>query len=146
MIGDGPQRARWEQIARDLRVEATFTGWIKGNERWSLVRRAALVAVPSTWPEPFGLVGLEAAALGVPAIAFDVGGIRQWLRDGISGRLVPGPPRAAAFAAALADLLADADRLAAMRDAAIRVAGEMTLDLHLRRLEQIFELQVRGGR
>ena len=138
MIGDGPQRGRWEALARDLRVDATFTGWVKGAERWSLIRRAALVAVPSTWPEPFGLVGLEAAALGVPAIAFDVGGISQWLRDGVSGRLVPGPPLASAFAAALVDVLSSKERLSRMRAGAVAVAREMTLDAHLNRLERIF--------
>jgi glycosyltransferase involved in cell wall biosynthesis len=143
MIGDGPQRARWESIARDLRIDARFTGWIKGADRWALVRRAALVAVPSTWPEPFGLVGLEAAALGVPAIAFDVGGIGQWLRDGVSGRLVPGPPRAGTFAAALVDVLSSNERLSRMRAGAVAVAREMTLDAHLRRLERVFERQLR---
>ena len=49
---------------------------------------AVLVAVPSLWPEPFGLVGLDAAALGRPAIAFDVGGIGEWLTDGVNGKLV----------------------------------------------------------
>jgi len=142
MIGDGPQRARWERIARDLRIDATFTGWVKGADRWSLVRRAALVAVPSTWPEPFGLVGLEAAALGVPAIAFDVGGIGQWLRDGVSGCLVPGPPRAGAFAAALVDVLGATARLSRLRTGAVAVAREMTLDAHLRRLERIFDSQL----
>ena len=139
MIGDGPQRSRWQAIARDLRINATFTGWVKGADRWALVRRAALVAVPSTWPEPFGLVGLEAAALGVPAIAFDVGGIGQWLRDGVSGRLVPCPPRADTFAAALVDVLSSKERLSRMRTGAVAVAREMTLEAHLLRLERIFE-------
>jgi glycosyltransferase involved in cell wall biosynthesis len=138
MIGDGPQRPRWEQIARELQVAATFTGWVKGSDRWALVRRAALVAVPSTWPEPFGLVGLEAAALGVPAIAFDVGGISEWLRDGVSGRLLQGPPRVETLAAALVELLNAKDRLGAMRAGALAAAREMTLDAHLDRLERVF--------
>ena len=142
MIGDGPQRVRWERLARDLYIDATFTGWVKGADRWLHLRRAALVAVPSTWPEPFGLVGLEAAALGVPAIAFDVGGIRQWLRDGVNGRLVPGPPRADAFAGALVDVLGANDNLSRMRAGAVAVAREMTLDAHLRRLERVFERQI----
>ena len=76
-IGDGPQRARWEALASELQVDARFPGWLRGDDRWDWVRTATLAAVPSTWPEPFGLVGLEAAALGVPAIAFDVGGVRE---------------------------------------------------------------------
>ena len=55
-------------------------GWLNGDERWRALAEATLLAIPSSWPEPFGLVGLEAGALGIPAVAFDVGGIREWLR------------------------------------------------------------------
>ncbi|HEY6213745.1 MAG TPA: glycosyltransferase family 4 protein [Vicinamibacterales bacterium] len=139
MIGEGPQRTRWQRIADDLRVPATFTGWLQGGERWPLVQSATLLAMPGTWPEPFGLVGLEAAALGVPAIAFDVGGIRQWLRPGRNGCLVPAPPNAEAFASALASMLAEPARLSELRRGALAVAREMTVDAHLDRLERIFE-------
>ena len=47
-----------------------------------------MVVVPSTWPEPFGMVGIEAMAYGKPVIAFDVGGISEWLKDGETGFLV----------------------------------------------------------
>jgi glycosyltransferase involved in cell wall biosynthesis len=138
VIGDGPQRFACEKLASALDVDAIFCGWIQGAERWDWVRGASLLAVPSTWPEPFGLVGLEAAALGVPAIAFDVGGVREWLRPGDTGFLVPAdPPRASQFAAVLVDALSDPARLAAMRPKAIALAREMSLDRHLNSLEQL---------
>ncbi|HYM23049.1 MAG TPA: glycosyltransferase family 4 protein [Vicinamibacterales bacterium] len=141
MIGDGPQLEPWRRLAGTLGVDATFTGWLKGADRWNLVRTTTLLALPSTWPEPFGLVGLEAAALGVPAIAFDVGGVRQWLRPEQSGVVVSGPPRADTFAGALASVLGDPSRLDSLRRGAIAVAREMTLDAHLDRLETIFQLR-----
>ena len=49
-----------------------------------------LLVVPSVWPEPFGLVGPEAAHHGVPSAAFAVGGIPEWLVDGVSGHLAAG--------------------------------------------------------
>ena len=102
MMGDGPQRPAWERLARDRGLDCTFTGWQSGAARWRWLAEATVLAVPSTWPEPFGLVGLEAAALGVPAVAFDVGGVREWLRPGENGYLAAGnPPSAAAFADAL---------------------------------------------
>ena len=54
--------------------------------------RADLLVVPSLWPEPFGLVGLEAARHRLPVAAFAVGGIPDWLRPGVNGYLAPGDP------------------------------------------------------
>jgi glycosyltransferase involved in cell wall biosynthesis len=140
MIGDGPARADWEALARRLSVDATFTGWLDGDERFEYLRRADLVAVPSTWPEPFGLTGLEAAAYGVPAVAFDVGGVREWLQNGTNGLLVDAnPPTASALAVVLADAFRDRARLAAMRPRALAIAREMSLTRHVDRLEVLFE-------
>lgn len=140
MIGDGPERPAWETLARRLDVACTFTGWQDGPERFDLMRRAHLVAVPSTWPEPFGLTGLEAGACGVPAIAFDVGGVSEWLRPGVNGILVRGSrPTASAFGAALAAAFGNGAALAAMRAGALAVAREMSLARHLERLEALLD-------
>jgi glycosyltransferase involved in cell wall biosynthesis len=139
MIGDGPLRAECETLARRLGVAATFTGWLDGDARFDAMRDADLLAVPSTWPEPFGLTGLEAAAQGVPAIAFDVGGVREWLRPGETGFLVAGErPAASTLAEGLVDAFSDRGRLAAMRPRALAVAREMSLTRHLDRLEALF--------
>jgi glycosyltransferase involved in cell wall biosynthesis len=135
MAGDGPEREALAQLAMSLGVEAAFPGWVSGAERDALLRTATVVAVPSLWPEPFGLVGLEAGAHGVPAVAFDVGGISEWLRDGVNGRLVRDPRGASAFGRTLADVLGDPALLATLERGALHVAGEMNLDAHLRRLE-----------
>jgi glycosyltransferase involved in cell wall biosynthesis len=138
MIGDGPRRPEWEALASGLGVPCVFTGWKRGAERWPLVRSASVAAVPSIWPEPFGLVGLEAGALGVPAVAVDVGGIREWLRDGRNGIAVAAPATPRSFGDALAGVLSDRDRLAALRMGAHQMAREMTLAAHVDRLETIF--------
>jgi glycosyltransferase involved in cell wall biosynthesis len=138
LIGDGPQRGVWERLASERGVPCSSLGWLSGNDRWDSLRRAHLIAVPSTWPEPFGLVGLEAAALGIPAVAFDVGGIREWLRPGVNGVLVPAdPPTSAPFADALVQMFSNPATLRALGSGAIEVAQEMTLDRHLDRLEAI---------
>lgn len=139
LIGDGPQRAVWERRASARQVPYTSTGWLNGDDLWAALRQARLLALPSTWPEPFGLVGLEAAALGIPAVAFDVGGVREWLRPGVNGYLAPAnPPRASGFADALVAALGNADELQTMGARAIGVAKEMSLVRHLDRLDRIF--------
>jgi glycosyltransferase involved in cell wall biosynthesis len=139
MVGDGPPRPGWEQLARDLSVDCAFTGWQSESTRFDALPHADLLAVPSMWPEPFGLVGLEAGAFGVPAIAFDVGGIGEWLHHGVNGILVPAnPPRAATLADALVEAFSRRHELAAMRPNALAVATEMSLSRHLDRLEGIF--------
>jgi glycosyltransferase involved in cell wall biosynthesis len=136
--GDGPPRAEWEALARSLGVAADFPGWVDEGARLRLFRTASVLAVPSVWPEPFGLVGLEAGSQGVPSIAFDVGGIGEWLADGENGRLVPAdPPRAEALADALSWAATHPAELAAMRPRALAAARRMSLDAHVARLEQV---------
>jgi len=120
-----------------LNVDAIFPGWVNAEDRHLWLTRASIAALPSTWPEPFGLVGLEAAAAGVATIAFNVGGISEWLQDGVNGVAVPAPPSAEAFSAALTGVLSDRARLVALRTGARRLADEMTLASHLDRLEDV---------
>ena len=138
MAGDGPRRSEWEARAARLQVTCTFPGWLAPEARQAWLARASVAALPSTWPEPFGLVGLEAAAVGVPTVAFDVGGISEWLRHDVNGVAVPGPPSAASFGEALAAVLGDRARLAALRSGARALADDMPPGAHLNRLEAIF--------
>jgi glycosyltransferase involved in cell wall biosynthesis len=131
MAGDGPARSAWQALASAEGVRATFVGWVDAPGRADLLRRASMLAIPSIWPEPFGLVGLEAAAAGVPSIAFDVGGIREWLRDNANGILLRGRPTVPALGDAIASLCRDSalrDRLAG---GALNAAREMTVERHV---------------
>lgn len=106
-------RAQAARLGLANRVE--FFGHLRPNELEALYRRAQVVVFPSMWPEPFGLVGIEAMRVGRPVVGFDVGGVSDWLRDGLNGRLVPWGDRAA-LAAALGRLIEapeDAARLGA---------------------------------
>jgi glycosyltransferase involved in cell wall biosynthesis len=69
--------------AAGKRVE--FLGELSGEDRDALFARSYAVLMPGSWPEPFGLVAIEALACGAPVIARRVGGLDEIIRDGIDG-------------------------------------------------------------
>ena len=119
-------------------LRVTFTGWLDEPEvAWAL-DRSDLLLVPSRWPEPFGMVGVEAALRGVPSVAFGVGGIPEWLTDGVTGRLVAeGPAATDRFAAAVVETLRYPAALARMRGEARQAVARFTTAAHLSTLEPI---------
>ena len=143
MAGDGRDRARWESRARQIaaafpNAEFEFTGWLAHDELSQRMKTSDLLVVPSLWPEPFGSVGAEAGRYGVPAAAFAVGGIPQWLADGISGHLAPGnPPTPAGLAHAIARCIEDPQHYAALSEGARRMAATFSMERHLPELLQV---------
>jgi glycosyltransferase involved in cell wall biosynthesis len=135
--GEGPQKEAWRSLAAKVSVQAEFTGWVDFEERQRIYARSMLVAVPSLWPEPFGLIGLDAAALGRPAVAFDVGGIRDWLTDGVNGRLVKPSAGAEGLGEAMAALLKSPAERERMGREALAVAQRMSVSAHVDRLETV---------
>ena len=136
IAGDGPERPRLERLARELGLDARFPGWVDAAARRRLLQEADLLAMPSLWPEPFGLAGLEAAARAVPAVAYAVGGIPDWLTAGESGELAPGaPPTVAGLAQALIRALADTERWNRQRRQAWTRSASFGLEAHLDALE-----------
>jgi len=144
VAGDGGEREALMRLAADVCredpwVAIQFLGWTNGTARADLFAGVDALVVPSLWPEPFGLVGLEAAAAGVPAVAFPVGGIPEWLHDGETGCLaLPGTDRAAALADAIVRCVGSEQRHARLAEGARRAAARATLDLHVAGLEQVF--------
>ncbi len=87
IIGDGNMRQELEELTEELgfREWIHFLGHLSHSECTARLEGASIVAVPSRWPEPFGMVGVEAMAAGRPVVAFNVGGIRDWLWHGVNG-------------------------------------------------------------
>ena len=87
VIGVGPGEDMLRREAKHWGIKTEFLGWLGAESKNKEVRNSDLLIVPSVWPEPFGLVGIEAGCVGVPAVGFDVGGISDWLVDGVSGEI-----------------------------------------------------------
>lgn len=101
VVGEGPERAALEaQAARVAPGRVEFMGALHPEEVVRQIDRAWLLVVPSRWPEPFGMTGIEAMQRARPVLAARHGGIVEWLRDGhgVDG-FEPGNARALADAA-----------------------------------------------
>ena len=77
IAGDGNDRAGLEAMSRAFGFgeRVRFLGWCGRPEE--LFAEADAAVFPFRWQEPFGLCGLEAAAHGVPVVAFDLGGVSK---------------------------------------------------------------------
>jgi len=110
LAGDGYQKGNIERHRDEIGLakdRVVFAGYVDDENRMrELYQTAAVVTVPSLWPEPFGIVGLESFLYGKPVVAFDVGGISEWLADGEVGLLAM-PANAVDLAAKLLRLLED---------------------------------------
>jgi glycosyltransferase involved in cell wall biosynthesis len=90
IVGTGNDEQRLKSLARELGItdSVVFVGWVAHGNLAGYYNTASLVVVPSRWPEPFGMVGVEAMLRERPVVASRVGGIPDWLADGVSGFLV----------------------------------------------------------
>ncbi len=87
IVGTGNDEAYLKQLAEPLGNKVVFHGYSPDPD--DAFRGVCAAVLPWRWQEPFGLVGPEALAHGVPLIGFDVGAIREYLVDGETGVLVP---------------------------------------------------------
>jgi glycosyltransferase involved in cell wall biosynthesis len=84
--GEAEERAARGEAAR-LGVAVEWRGRLDAAALRDAIDDAVAIAVPSMWPEPFGIVGIEAQARGRPAVAYRVGGIEDWITgNGIAVR------------------------------------------------------------
>ena len=123
VIGDGYMRKELEQLRID---DVTFYGRINERLKYELLSRAHLILVPSV-EEGWGLVVTEANAMGTPAIAYDVAGLRDSVVDRKTGVLVkensPG-----SMANNAISLLKDRDSLMRLSHTALKYSKDFSWD------------------
>jgi glycosyltransferase involved in cell wall biosynthesis len=138
VIGDGPERAACEELARALGLSdhVRFVG--RRTDVPRLLSIIDLVLMPSR-SEGLGLAAIEALAAARPVIAFAVGGLPEVVTDQVNGRLVAGGD-CEAFANAVIDTLRNPTRRAAYARGAAASAERFGVDAHVRRLIDCYRM------
>jgi glycosyltransferase involved in cell wall biosynthesis len=144
IVGDGPLRPDFEAQASRLGINADFVGYQPSSEVARLLDDSLLFCGPSKTStsggrEAFGMVFLEAAGAGIPAVAYRQGGVPEAVADGESGLLVP-EGDVVALSAALEDLLSNPDKAALLgRAGRDRVATRFDIRSCTADLERIYD-------
>lgn len=114
VAGDGPERGRLEKQAADLKLESQidFVGNQTSEQLAKILNEHQILAVPSRWREPFGIVALEGIACGCVVVGSAGGGLAEAI--GPCGATFPNGD-AGALASALARLLDDPAECARLR-------------------------------
>lgn len=120
--GDDLDRLRALATSLDLEEQVEFLGFVSEEQKVDLFRRAWIHALPSA-KEGWGIAVIEAAACGTPSVASDVPGLRESVRHGETGLLVPH---------GVSDALADAIR-GLCDDPSMREAMGRAAEEHARR-------------
>jgi len=107
VVGDGPLKPKLEKLVKRLGLgeRVTLYGRVGEEEKIELLTRAQALVFPAV-REGWGLVVTEANACGTPAVGYDVPGLRDSIRHGETGILVP-PGDVEALAEAITTLLVD---------------------------------------
>jgi glycosyltransferase involved in cell wall biosynthesis len=144
IAGTGPQRDSLVAQVRELGLEraVTLPGWVSEQEKSDLLSRAWLTVAPSA-AEGWGLTVLEANSLGIPALAYDVPGLRDAVRDGQTGWLVPAGRDLAAPLTHALDELSDPRRGRSFAERARAWAGSFSWDASADRLANVLLAEMR---
>ena len=143
IVGDGPMRPPWENLAAELSVadRVRFLGQVNDAGLTERYHRAHLFVLPANArAEAFGTVLLEAMASGLPCIATELGSGTSWVvQDGVTG-LVVSPRDQQALTEAIRVLMDNPQRRAEMGQAArARVETEFTQERMIARVQAVYE-------
>jgi N-acetyl-alpha-D-glucosaminyl L-malate synthase BshA len=86
MVGDGPDRQKAERLSRELGIEKNVIFLGKQMEVQKILKHGDVFVFPSE-SESFGLAALESLILGVPVVAYNVGGLQEVVEHGKNGFL-----------------------------------------------------------
>ncbi len=121
-LAGGSTSAELDQHLRDLSAplgdRIVFVGRVEASKKWDVLSRASVLVFPSTYggeAQPLSII--EAMAVGTPVVAYDTGGVRDLIQDGLNGHVVPQGDLEALIRAA-SEMLYDTEALRSMSNAA----------------------------
>ena len=132
-----------ERLVRQLAVEDSVH-FLGHREDVPAVFAALDLSLLPSWDEPFGTVAAESMAMGTPPIVTGVGGVAEYVKDRVSGRVLM-PREPAPWADAAEALLRDREALAAMGAAARRGAARFTDAVYAAEMAAVYELALRAA-
>lgn len=147
IIGGKPNQA--SDFHRSVRQKAQglpvrFLGFINQSRLPAYYLAADVFACPSQQPESFGMVNLEASATGLPVVASNAWGLRESVKDGVSGVLVRDYTNPAAFANAIHSFFVTPSRLDELgRRASVWVRKDCSWEKTALRFQQLYR-KLRG--
>ena len=137
----GPERAYFDSVFKPALDAAgtsvEFLGELSQTDRDQLFAESYASLMPGSWPEPFGLVAIEALATGTPVIARRIGALPEIIREGIDG-FFGDDVMAMAFTV---DRVAELDRAAIRQSVLERFSVERMADAY----EQVYREIIAGG-
>jgi len=143
LVGDGPLRPLYEEVAQELRVEKNVYFLGKRTDVPAIINSLD-ISVLSSISEGFSNVILESMAAGKPVVATNVGGSKEMMLDGTTGYLVaPADPQA--MANAIIELLENPDKAKAMGVAGRKAVEEkFTIEAMVKEYEELYFSLLKG--
>jgi glycosyltransferase involved in cell wall biosynthesis len=139
ILGDGPERAKLEQLADKVAPgRVRFHGRVGREAVHDAMRASLATVVPSVWYENQPITILESFACAVPVLGTQLGGIPELIEDGVTGYVTPARD-AEALAARMRDLASNPHQAASIgRAARAFVEQDFAPAKHLQRLAEIY--------
>lgn len=145
LVGDGPDRKTLIDMAHKLGVynKVKFQGYVNKEELPDFYRRADVLVMPSL-NEAFGLVALEAMACGLPVAASNVGGLKEFIKNGENGILFD-PNDVTDINKAMANLILDERFRRKIAKKAIKTAMDNSVDKQVGKIYSVLRETAKRG-
>jgi len=141
IAGEGWFEPQVKKLAKSLGVEnrITWHGWCDRPTLNRLYQQSFAVVFPSLWPEPAGLITLEAYARSRPVIASNVGGIPEYMLPNQTGLLVP-PNQPDVLAEAMTVLANDLNQTTYLAEQGyLHLQKYFTIEHHVKNLAHLYD-------